>query len=66
MVLDRRWATPLIGDAVCNCLIGCAESSSTTLYSLLSTHFNKSFPFSAFRFPFIFLPLRDKLCQNED
>ena len=26
MVLDRRRATPLIGGAVCNCLIGCAES----------------------------------------
>ena len=24
-VLDRRRAVPLIGDAVCNCLIGCAE-----------------------------------------
>ena len=28
-VLDRRRATPLIGDAVCNRLIGCAESFST-------------------------------------
>ena len=26
MVLDRRRAAPLIGDAVCNCLIGYAES----------------------------------------
>ena len=25
-VLDRRRAAPLIGGAVCNCLIGCAES----------------------------------------
>ena len=45
MVLDRRRATPLIGDAVCNCLIGCAESSSTTLYSLLTN-------LKVFRFPF--------------
>ena len=32
-MLDRRWATPFIGGAVYNCLIGCAESSSTPNYS---------------------------------
>ena len=41
-VLDRRRATPLIGDAVCNCLIGSAESSSTPNYSQLLTKQKRS------------------------
>ena len=35
MVLYRRRAAPLIGGAVCNCLIGCAESFF--LFSVLRT-----------------------------